>query len=197
MKEVNKSELAKAIGKSNAVITKIVKAGVLDGCFTPQGKINLKEALTAIERYKGRDYINPIDETPRKPFNELNQLEVIELVEREGDIKFQRPNKDSAFISMKELQDGDFHNYLPGPIVMIEDVNKYLRNSFTDDEIQKVIDEVNCKERGQILSELMLDILRDNKTSHHAFRYLYKMMLQSFYSADAIAFHMDEFLVDD
>lgn len=54
MTEVSKSQLAKEIERDPSVVTKYVKKGILDGCFTPNGKkIYLEKALKAITDYKG------------------------------------------------------------------------------------------------------------------------------------------------
>ena len=65
MIEVNKKELAREIGKTGAIVTKLAKEGVLDGCFTPRGKIDLKKAIEAIIRIKGAGYLD--DKYKEKP----------------------------------------------------------------------------------------------------------------------------------
>ena len=86
-KEVTKSGLAKAIGRSPAVITRMVKSGIFDGCYAKNGKILLHKALVSIKDNKGEEYLLKSS----KNFNQLNQLEVIEIVETEKNIMFERP----------------------------------------------------------------------------------------------------------
>lgn len=59
MEEVTKAELARKINKSGAIITRLINQGVLDKCFTPNGKkLFLDKSLIAIVKAKGSDYIN-------------------------------------------------------------------------------------------------------------------------------------------
>jgi len=138
-KEVSKSGLAKAIGRSPAVITRMVKSGIFDGCYAKNGKIILHKALVSIKDNKGEEYLLKSS----KNFNQLNQLEVIELIETEKNITFERPKKDDIRISLKKLKSGDFHSWIPKAIVSIENVKVHLKNSFTNEEIKASIEEVN------------------------------------------------------
>lgn len=64
MIEVNKSELAKQLGVSSPMVTKYVKSGVLDECFTPSGKkLYLEKAMQAIAMSKKRGSDEPAEET--------------------------------------------------------------------------------------------------------------------------------------
>ena len=57
MTEVNKGQLATHLGVKAPMITKHVKAGTLDNCFTPDGKkLYLEKAVKAITLGKKRDY---------------------------------------------------------------------------------------------------------------------------------------------
>jgi len=56
MTEVNKSELAKHLGVKPPMITKHIKAGTLDKCFTPNGKkLYLEKAVQAIALSQKKD----------------------------------------------------------------------------------------------------------------------------------------------
>ncbi|MCD6432951.1 MAG: hypothetical protein J7L21_02825 [Sulfurimonas sp.] len=58
MTEVNKGELAKHIGKSAAIVSRLINNGIMNDCFTPSGKkIYLEKALKAITLAKGNDYL--------------------------------------------------------------------------------------------------------------------------------------------
>lgn len=60
MVEVNKSQLAAQLGVKPSMVTKHVKSGVLDDCFTPNGKkLYLEKALEAISlsRKRGADVV--------------------------------------------------------------------------------------------------------------------------------------------
>ena len=59
MQEVNKTELAKKINKSGAIVTRLISSGILDDCFTPNGKkLYLEKAIKAIIKAKGSDYLS-------------------------------------------------------------------------------------------------------------------------------------------
>jgi len=63
--EVSKAELAKEINRSAAIVTLLVNSGILDKCFTPDGKkLYLEKAITAIVHAKGSDYLdNTVEQT--------------------------------------------------------------------------------------------------------------------------------------
>ena len=66
MEEVNKSQLAKKINKSGAIVTRLISSGILDNCFTANGKkLFLDKSIKAIIKAKGSDYlsINTVVET--------------------------------------------------------------------------------------------------------------------------------------
>lgn len=191
MEEVNKSELAKIIGKSNSSLTKIIQEGVLNGCFTASGKIDLKKALIAIELAKGSDYIKTDENVQKEQIKSVTQLEIIQMVEREKGIKFERPQPNNIIMSMEQLSSGNIHNWVPSPIVTVENVKEYLENSFTDEEIEKAINEVNHEQRGYALYELLDMIIRDNTSTLKEVQYLFTMILRTFYSGQEIAFYMD------
>lgn len=59
MEEVNKSQLAKKINKSGAIVTRLISSGILDNCFTPNGKkLFLDKSIKAIIKAKGSDYLS-------------------------------------------------------------------------------------------------------------------------------------------
>lgn len=59
MTEVSKSELAKNINKSGAIVTRLISNGILDDCFTPNGKkLYLEKSIKAIIKAKGSDYLS-------------------------------------------------------------------------------------------------------------------------------------------
>ena len=63
MIEINKSQLAKQLGVSSPMVTKYVKSGVLDECFTPNGKkLYLEKATQAIAMSKKRGSDAPVEE---------------------------------------------------------------------------------------------------------------------------------------
>ena len=188
-KEVNKSELAKAIGKSSATITKLAKEGVLNQCFTPTGQINLTKALEAISKSKGKFFIDPKDTKKEKSLQEMTQLEVIELVEREKNIKFTMKGNE-LLMSAEKLKDGSFYLYAPKVLTPIEDIREHLKENFTDKEIEQAISEVDNEGRSNFLYELLYEIMRD-KTMQINLNFIYKKMLSAFYSASEIAFYME------
>ena len=56
MTEVNKSELAKHLGVKPPMVTKHIKSGTLDKCFTPNGKkLYLEKAVQAIALSQKKD----------------------------------------------------------------------------------------------------------------------------------------------
>lgn len=58
MTKVTKGELAQKIGKSGAIVTRLINSGVLNSSFTSDGKkIYLEKAIKAIIMNKGIDYI--------------------------------------------------------------------------------------------------------------------------------------------
>ena len=58
MNEVSKTELAKAINKSGAIVTRLINQGILDKCFTKNGKkLYLDKSIKAIIKAKGSDYL--------------------------------------------------------------------------------------------------------------------------------------------
>jgi len=64
MIEVNKSELAKQLGVSSPMVTKYVKSGILDECYTPNGKkLYLEKATQAIAMSKKRGQDVPTEVT--------------------------------------------------------------------------------------------------------------------------------------
>lgn len=72
MTEVNKTQLAKKLGVSSAMVSKHVKSGILDKCFTPNGKkIYLEKAIKSIELSKKREVSNNLFEvtTPKEIIN--------------------------------------------------------------------------------------------------------------------------------
>ena len=73
MVEVNKSELAAQLGVKPSMVSKHVKSGVLDGCYTPNGKkLYLEKAIQAIalSRKKGSEEsdtaTNTLDDIPEQ-----------------------------------------------------------------------------------------------------------------------------------
>ncbi len=62
--EVTKAELARYLEVSSPMISKHVKSGILDKCFTPNGKrLYLEKATIAIKLSKRRE---PLEVTPQK-----------------------------------------------------------------------------------------------------------------------------------
>lgn len=76
MTQVSKSGLAKEINKSPAIVTRLINSGILDSCFTPDGKrMYLEKAITAIIHAKGSDYLsNTIEKTI--PNSIVNNIEI-------------------------------------------------------------------------------------------------------------------------
>jgi len=188
--EVSKSELAKAIGKSGATITKLVKEGVLDNCFTPGGKIYLKKALDAITKRKGSFFISQADAAQEKKLHEMTQLEIMELVEKEKNIKFTRPNKSNDIMSIEKLKGGSMYLWTPQVITLIDEIKEHLKSSFTDDDIEAAIKEIDNESRSNFMYELLDEIMRD-KSETVQIHFLYKKMLSAFYSSSEIAFFME------
>lgn len=67
MTEVNKSQLAKHLGVKPSMVTKHVKSGILDKCFTSNGKkLYLERAIEAIAFSRKRDNDKTIKDTVPK-----------------------------------------------------------------------------------------------------------------------------------
>ena len=63
MIEVNKSQLAAQLGVKPSMVTKHVKSGVLDGCYTPNGKkLYLEKAIQAISLSRKRGSSTPAEQ---------------------------------------------------------------------------------------------------------------------------------------
>jgi len=87
MVEVNKSELAAQLGVKPSMVSKHVKSGVLDGCYTPNGKkLYLEKAIQAIalSRKKGSEEgevaTNTLDDIPEQIYTAESQGELSKLL---------------------------------------------------------------------------------------------------------------------
>ena len=119
MREVNKSELAKHIGKSNAIITRLKNEGTLYGCFTPSGKIDLDKAIDNIQKYKGEDYIQFPKMVITPDLKTINMLSGFNLTEKELDmfrVDFTPEMFDMSKLDKDELK--EFVEWLPEVITM-------------------------------------------------------------------------------
>ena len=181
MKEVSKSELAKIIGKSGATITNLVKAGALDNCFTPAGKIYLEKALDAITKTKGEDFIK--NETTTKQPQQKTQFEILEEVEKNKNITFKKDE------NIEKLKNEEFFLFVPNVETNISDIREHLKNDFTDKEITQAITEIDNDMRSNVLYEFLHELMQDRKSIDMHF--IYKKMLGTFYSPGEIAFYMD------
>ena len=94
MTKVNKGELAKKIGKSGAIVTRLINDGVLNSSFTPDGKkIFLEKAIHAIIMNKGRDYISvDIDIELPKIEKENTALYTVENLDELQELLDQEPS---------------------------------------------------------------------------------------------------------
>ena len=117
MIEVNKKELAREIGKTGAIVTKLAKEGVLDGCFTSTGKIDLESAIKAIIRVKGDDYIVGKHKKENIPFFQLSD---------EQRDKFKTDFTKDMF-DYSELNENDCKDFVTGLDVVNSD-NTILRD---------------------------------------------------------------------
>lgn len=104
MIEVNKKELAREIGKTGAIVTKLAKEGVLDGCFTPTGKIDLEGAIKAIIKVKGADYLGGKYKEENIPFFQLSD---------EQRDKFKTDFTKDMF-DYSELDENDYKDFVTG-----------------------------------------------------------------------------------
>ncbi len=73
IKQVTKSELAKATGKTPQHINKLAKQGIFDGCMAPNGKMYLDKALNVVDR---EEYYTPSDEEVHTTEN-LGELDLL------------------------------------------------------------------------------------------------------------------------
>lgn len=175
MTEVNKAELAKHLGVSSPMVSKYVRAGILDKCFTPNGKkIYLEKALKAIALSRKKDtnkivnVITPEDVKENKQiFNEESNIELEALL-----ADAQSPSQKVQIV--KDFWVGKINRQkfleAEGELISVQDakaaidailtpLNKYLddmgnnlKNHFPDldDEVIEWIDETNNRQKEQL-----------------------------------------------
>ncbi len=175
MTEVNKAELAKHLGVSPPMVSKYVKSGILDKCFTPNGKkIYLEKAVRAIALSKKRDTTQIVNvATP----NEIKEDEQIFNEESNGELEAlladaQSPSQKVQII--KDFWTGKINRQkfleAEGELISVQDakaaidailtpLNKYLddmgnnlKNHFPDlnDDVIEWIDESNNRQKEQL-----------------------------------------------
>jgi len=84
MIEVNKSELAAQLGVKPSMVSKHVKSGVLDECYTPNGKkLYLEKAIQAISLSKKRG----LADNEKIDMKDITQDEIIYTPESQDELK--------------------------------------------------------------------------------------------------------------
>lgn len=174
MVEVNKSELAAQLGVKPSMVSKHVKSGVLDGCYTPNGKkLYLEKAIQAIalSRKKGSEEsdtdTNTLDDIPEQIYTAESQGELSKLlllakspsqkVQITKDFWVGKINRqkfleaEGELISIKDAKVA--LETLIGPLNQyLNDQGNNLKNNFPNvsAEVMEWIDEENNRQKEQL-----------------------------------------------
>lgn len=174
MVEVNKSELAAQLGVKPSMVSKHVKSGVLDGCYTPNGKkLYLEKAIQAIalSRKKGSEEsdtaTNTLDDIPEQIYTAESQGELSKLlllakspsqkVQITKDFWVGKINRqkfleaEGELISIKDAKVA--LETLIGPLNQyLNDQGNNLKNNFPNvsGEVMEWIDEENNRQKEQL-----------------------------------------------
>lgn len=174
MTEVTKGELAKQLGVSGAMVSKHVKSGVLDKCFTPNGKkIYLEKAIDALEKSRQRGH-NESDPIAPSDGNSDSVVYTGDNVKELDDLLKQTKSPSQKVQVMRDFWTGKLNRQKfmaeEGELIPVSDakaaveallspLNQYmddqannLKNHFpdVDDDVIEWIDEENNRQKEQL-----------------------------------------------
>lgn len=175
MAEVSKSELAKYLGVSQAMVSKHVKSGILDKCFSPNGKkLILEKAIQAIALSKTKDTTLLVKSTIP---NEIKNNESLDNKETQNELvallkDAQSPSQKVQIIKDFWIGKINRQKFLEneGELITVQDakvaidallspLNQYmndqgnhLKNNFPDlpNEVVEWIDDENNRQKEQL-----------------------------------------------
>lgn len=175
MTEVNKGELAAYIKKSNAIVSRLANDGVLNECYTSNGKkIYLEKAIKAIIMNKGTDYLDGVDlseyldnEEDKELFTAKNIDELQRLLDDEPSpskkidmmdkfwsykIRQQKFLQTEGDLITVEMAKGAVEKLLSPLNQYLNDQANSLRNHYPDasDEIVEWLREENNRQKEQL-----------------------------------------------